>query len=183
MRKIILFVALLLASTSYGQEAKKEESQIVTKMEKFTSRTGVILKFIDYKLPLLKGALGSGASETRVRKVMDGSSSAYFYQISKKGDYSTKTASIEYSDLIEVIKALKTLREEYPKDVALKPEYLENKFITDDGFQVGYYISADKSKWYVVLEKYGSGNTIFINDAQEIENSFSEAKSKIDSLK
>ena len=62
----------------------------------------------------------------------------------KSGQYSTNTASIEYSDLLEVIKALKTLQSEEPKDVASNPDYLENKFITVDGFQVGYFV--DKVK-------------------------------------
>ena len=67
----------------------------------------------------------------------------------KNGQYSTNTASIEYSDLLEVIKALKTLQSEEPKDVASNPDYLENKFITVDGFEVGYFVDKGKSTWYL----------------------------------
>jgi hypothetical protein len=61
------------------------------------------------------------------------------------------------------------------------PDYLENKFVTVDGFQVGYYIDKGTVHWYVRLEKYGS--TLFIDKYETIETAFSEAKNKIDSLK
>ena len=62
-------------------------------------------------------------------------------------------------------------------------DYLENKFVTDDGFQIGYYIKNEKAIWYITLEKYGSDNNIFIRDLNEVESSFIEAKNKIDILK
>jgi uncharacterized protein with ParB-like and HNH nuclease domain len=103
----------------------------------------------------------------------------------KSGQYSTNTASIEYSDLLEVIKALKTLQSEEPKDVASNPDYLENKFITVDGFEVGYYVDKGKSTWYLKLEKYGNdNNTLFIKDgSSNIETAFNDAKTKIEELK
>jgi len=75
------------------------------------------------------------------------------------------------------------LKAEFSTDQASNPDYLENKFVTDDGFQLGYYLSSGKIKWYLVLEKYGSGNTIFINDVTTIETAFIGAKDKIESLK
>jgi len=65
----------------------------------------------------------------------------------------------------------------------LNPDYLENKFVTEDGFQLGYYVSYRKLKWYLVLEKYGSDNTIFINSVSFIEDSFSKARQKIEEIK
>jgi len=60
---------------------------------------------------------------------------------------------------------------------------LENKFITTDGFQIGYYVSKGKSTWYIRLEKYGSDNTLFFNSVLGIEQSMENAKTKIDELK
>ena len=114
---------------------------------------------------------------------MSGTESLYFYQIEKKGQYSNTTASIEYSDLLEVIKALKTLKQEVEKDMAANPDYLENKFITVDGFQIGYYVEKGKSNWYIKLEKYGSDSTLFIKDGVTVESAFDEAKAKIEELK
>ena len=58
------------------------------------------------------------------------------------------------------------MKTEVDNDVATNPDYLENKFVTSDGFQIGYYVDQGKTKWYLKLEKYGSDNTIFINDAE-----------------
>jgi hypothetical protein len=185
--KLLLFkstavaVFLLVSSIAFSQEIKKDAKVFETKMDKFSSKTGTFSKFIDTQLPNLK--LSYGSVETRVRKLISGTESLYFYQIEKKGQYSNSTASIEYSDLVEVIKALKTLKQDVEKDVASTPDYLENKFITVDGFQVGYYVDKGKSSWYIKLEKYGSDNTLFVKDGVSIESAFDEAKVKIEELK
>lgn len=181
LKNIFLVPGLVLCSIVSGQETKKENESIKTKMDVFASKTGTITKFIDTKLPYLKASFGS--AETRIRKISNGAASAYFYQISKEGKYSTTTASIEYMDLIEVLKALKALQNEVNNDILANPDYLENKFITVDGFQVGYYIDKGTVHWYVRLEKYGSDVTLFIDKYETIETAFSEAKNKIDSLK
>lgn len=172
---------ILMTALSYGQDVKKESETIKTKMDVFASKIGSITKFVDYKLPHLSVSYGS--AETRIRKITNGASSAYFYQITKEGKYSNSVASIEYTDLIELLKAVKVLKEEVINDIAANPDYMENKFVTVDGFQVGYYVSKGKASWYIKLEKYGSDNTLFINDGDTIETAFTDAKSKIDELK
>lgn len=171
----------LITLTVLGQDTKKEAENQKTKMEVFSSKTGTITKFIDTKLPTLKTTYDN--AETRVRKITNGVTSAYFYQIIKPGKYSNSTASIEYSDLLEILKAMQTLKQEQQKDLALKADYLENKFVTVDGFYVGYYISEGKTSWYVRLEKYGSDNTLYISNVDDIEKAFTDAKNKIDELK
>jgi hypothetical protein len=177
-----LILTILIGNLSiFAQDVKKDADSAKTKMDMFSSKTGTITKLTDNKLPNLKTSFGS--VETRIRKVSNGITSAFFYQITKEGKYSNSTASIEYADLVEVLKAIKALKSENDKDIALNPDYLENKFITVDGFQVGYYVSAGKSSWYIKLEKYGSDNTLFIENGDTIEISFTEAKNKIDELK
>lgn len=75
------------------------------------------------------------------------------------------------------------MKNDVSADIASNPDYMENKFVSVDGFQVGYYVSKGKADWYIKLEKYGSDNTIFINDGDTIELAFTEAKNKIDELK
>jgi hypothetical protein len=170
-----------MSIATYGQDIKKEAETVKTKMDVFASKTGSITKFIDSKLPNLKATYGS--AETRIIKVTNGTTSAFFYQIEKEGKYSNSTASIEYSDLTEVLKALKALKTEVANDISANPDYMENKFVTVDGFQVGYFISGGKASWYIKLEKYGSDNTLFIDNGDTIETAFTEAKNKIDELK
>ncbi|MBO9617715.1 MAG: hypothetical protein J7539_01660 [Niabella sp.] len=181
-KQLLTITAIILtAITSYGQEVKKEGETFKTKMDAFASKTGSLMRFVDTKLPNMKTSY-IGA-ETRVRKISSGTINGYFYQIVKKGQYSNTTASIEYSDLIEVLKAVKALKAEVGNDIAANPDYMENKFVTDDGFQVGYYVEKGKAKWYITLEKYGSDNTLFIDNADAIDEAFTAAKNKIDELK
>ncbi|WP_121964704.1 hypothetical protein [Myroides sp. N17-2] len=181
-RQLFFVTTLFFISFSVSaQDVKKEAETVKTKMDIFASKTGSITKFTDTKLPNLKASFGM--AESRIRKISNGTVTGYFYQISKEGKYSTSVASIEYSDLNEVLKALKVLKNEVEGDVALNPDYMENKFVTVDGFQVGYYVSGGKSSWYIKLEKFGSDNTLFISDGNVIETAFTEAKNKIDELK
>jgi|SRR5690554_468281 len=181
MKKTLSILAILITAFSFSQDIKKEAEKEKTKMEAFASKTGVITKFTDTKLSDIKSSYT--VSSTRIRKINSGDSQRYFYQIEKPGKYSNSTASIEYSDLLEVIKAFNSLKSEVDNDVNSQPDYLENKFITADGFQLGYYISKEKATWYLKLEKYGSDSTIFIKDLEQIESNFMEAKNKIEELK
>jgi hypothetical protein len=180
MKAFYTLLILLIPFVGYGQN-NNEEIKKLTKMDLFTSKTGSIIKYIDFSLDDIKGNYSNG--ETRVRKVISGESTGYFFQISKTGKYSTKTASIEYSDLIEIIRAFNLLKESSFSDIMTKGNYLENKFITDDGFEIGYYVKNENAIWYISLEKYGSDNSIFVRDINALENSFVQAKNKIEYLK
>lgn len=89
---------------------------------------------------------------------------------------------IEYSDLVEINKALAKLVGEVDADCAANPDYLENKFVTDDGFEIGYYVSKGKASWYLKLERY-SNSTVFIKNASELTNNFTAAQKKIEELR
>jgi hypothetical protein len=63
------------------------------------------------------------------------------------------------------------------------PDYLENKFVTSDGFSLGCYVSKGELVWYAVLEKYSSDCTIFLKNVETIVNTLNNAKNKIELLK
>ncbi|MCF2875069.1 MULTISPECIES: hypothetical protein [unclassified Tenacibaculum] len=121
--------------------------------------------------------------KTKIRKYIAGGSVKYFYNISKKGKYKGKSASIAYEDLIELLKSISELEKRVEKDIVSSADYLENKFVTDDGLQLGYYINNKKNNWFLTLDKYGTNSTIFIKDISNIKEAFKEAKIRIDSLK
>jgi hypothetical protein len=179
--KLSFLLLILSSAIACAQAVKKEVQTPETKMDGFSSKTGTFSRFIDARLPPLKSSYSS--AETRIRKLMSGTESLYFYQIEKTGQYANSTASIEYTDLLEVIKALRSLKADMEKDMTGSADYLENKFVTVDGFQVGYYVEKGKGTWYLKLEKYGSDNTLFIKDQKSIEGAFNEAKAKIEELK
>ncbi len=179
MKKTILLTLIFILSISilFGQEAKEAD----TKMDRFLSRTGVIVKFEDYKLEGMK--LSYGIADTKIRKIYSGGEVSLFYQVSNKGEYSTKTASIAYEDLIELQKALQKLALQSKEDINTHCDYLENKFVTIDGVKVGYYVSKGKLSWYMVLGKYGKGNSIFLKDFDTLKTAFDLAKGKMEELK
>lgn len=177
-KRTFLILLLSLISTLFFAQTVKETP---LKIDQFSSKTGLIMKFIDYDLEYL--LLTSGTAKCRIRKIIIANEVEYFLQISKVGVNETKTASIAYKDLIEVIKALKILRLESLPDLALKPDHLENKFITEDGFQIGYYISENEINWYLTLERYGyNNNTVFLREVEHLEILLNSAKNKIDEL-
>lgn len=178
---LLLVIVCLFTEKGIAQETKKESEKAKTKMDVFASKTGTITRFVDYKLPALKTDYTT--AETRIRKISNGVASAWFFQIEKEGKYSSTTASIEYSDLLEVLKALKVLKESVAADVSANPDYMENMFTTVDGFQIGYYVNKGKATWYIKLEKYGSDNTLFFNNVDTIEDAFNLGKQKTEEIK
>ena len=178
MKNVILILSMLsIASNLHSQDIKDTH----TKIEKFTSKTGVIVKFEDYNLPKLTHAYG--AAKTKVRKLKSGDNTAYFYIISKKGKYGDKVASIAFEDLLELEKALMSLKSQSLVSDSSASDYIENKFITDDGFQLGYYISKGKLSWYMTFDGSGSEGTIFTKSVESIESAFKLAKQKINELR
>lgn len=133
MKKIAFILTLLITTYSFSQDVKKESEKVKSKMESFASKTGVITKFTDYNLNKLKSIYT--VAKTRIRKINSGDNIKYFYQIEKPGKYGSSTASIKYSDLLEVIKACNNLKSIVESDINSNPDYLENKFTTEDGFQ------------------------------------------------
>lgn len=176
MKKLII-TTIILSVFSLAICQEKDAS----KMEKFASRTGQIIKFYDYSLPDIISNYTS--LETKIRKFESAGEVEHFYQIVKEDKYDNKVASIAYDDLVEVLKALETLNNNTEIDKSSNANYLENKFVTEDGFQVGYYAKKGEVNWYITLEKYGSGNTVFISDVAKIVNAFTEAKNKIEKLR
>ena len=83
MKNYITIMLLLVTTTIFSQETKKELEKEKTKIDAFASKTGSIIKLSDYKLSGIKTLYG-GISETRIRKINSGSLVSYFFQIEKQ---------------------------------------------------------------------------------------------------
>ena len=191
MKKGLLLLALLMTTVAWSQNSNTEEKQL-TKFEQIASETGRIIKFQDVKLPNVAlnvtSSLTSGILKASIRLVMS-NNDMFFYRLEKPETNSTigRVAAIEYTDLVEINKALVTLVNAVEEDVAAKPDYLENKFRTEDGLEIGYYISNSgltpgKAVWFIKLERY-SNSTVFVKNSEEIVKRFSEAQAKIEELR
>lgn len=180
MKKLILILALMMPIAVFGQN---DAAKKLTKFEQLTSRTGRISKFVDVTMPKIPESF-MGSLEAGVRTLMGEQENSYFYRIEEPETTRSiaHIAMIEYSDLVEINKALKKLVAEVDSDCAANPDYLENRFITNDGFQIGYYVSKGKASWYIKLERY-SNSTVFVKNAESLTTNFEEAQKKIEELK
>lgn len=125
-----------------------------------------------------------GSLEAGIRTIIGSQNNAYFYRIEEPETSRSVShiAMIEYSDLVEINKALDRLVSEVDSDIQSNPDYLENKFITEDGFQIGYYVSKGKANWFMKLERY-SASTVFVKNAEVVTTALKDAQSKIEELK
>lgn len=183
MKKVLLLFLLALPMYLFGQADNKAKQ--MTKFEEFSSTTGQIVKFQDYSLPDIDRSIRSVIGiETGIRTIMGGNTNAYFYRIEEPETYQSVShiAMIEYSDLVEINKALDKLCASVDTDIAANPDYLENKFRTVDGFEVGYYISNGKASWFMKLESYSS-STVFVKNQETLVEAFKNAQVKIEELK
>ena len=157
MKKLFLIMAMLLPLISFAEDDAKKQ---MTKFEEFSSKTGVIVKFVDTTLPNLP--VSYSTLKTGIRTIKRGTDNAYFYRLEEPETSRSVShiAMIEYSDLVEINKAISRLVTDVDADVATNPDYLENKFRTSDGFEIGYYVSKQKPQWYIKLERYTS-STVF----------------------
>ena len=170
MKKILLLMVIALPMSMYSQDVDNQSSKEKTKMEQFISDTGMSIKLIDTVVDGLVGnyMFTSYKSENCVREVVKGNESKYFYRIERKAkDGDGGCAFIEYEDLKEIINAIKSMRDDIKTDVLKEADYLENKFMTDDYFVVGYYVRKKKVTWFIRLEKYGSNKYLYFNDKGE----------------
>ena len=180
MKKVVIILSLaLLPLLAIGQNVEKEQ----TKFEAFTSKTGSIIKFYDVNMPKIPTSYGSKL-EASIRVVQKGSDKMYFFRIEKAETSSSnaRIAMIEYSDLVEINKAIATLVSDFDADKEAGHDYLENKFTTNDGFQVGYYISGQSGRWFAKLERYTS-STVFFSNSDDLINAFKSAQEKIKEMK
>lgn len=185
MKKLFCLVALILPILAYAQDASDVKPQ--TKYEQIFSQTGRLVKFQDFKLASVPVSMAT--LKACVRVIFLDEENLYFLRLEKPETSSSieRIAMIEYSDLVEVNKALVKLSESVDDDLEAKPDYLENKFTTTDGFAVGYYISPSYAtgqhsvNWYIKLERY-SKSTVFPKSQGDVLKVFSNAKAMIEKL-
>jgi len=178
-RLALCFMIFIIPFVAFSQQA-------TTQMDTFLSATGQIIRFMEYNQPSLKTNKTTYAGGLKVTiRVIDsfGGGKSYFARIQLENDKNTRTASIEYSDLVEILKATDVLMSNSLTDVKVDCDYIENKFATKDGFQIGYYVNnVKKVIWYIQLEKIHSDATVFFSDINEVRSGLANLKDKMDVL-
>lgn len=146
---------LSLSMSIYAQKGQVSEKRITTKYEEFISQSGTFVKFTDILLPQNNTYYTDGISGA-VRTFWGQSNNNYYVILTNNNHTGNNRAMIEYSDLLELNKAFSRLLSEVNDDVELRTEYdyLENKYVTNDKFVLGYYIEKKKAKWIVKFDPY-----------------------------
>ena len=153
VKKCLLLIMVLFPMFMMAQN---EVSKKQTKYEEFVSKTGSIIKYVEKSMKKCQMDLNYSL-KVRMRTVYGEGKNLYFLILEKGKTFTSEPsfAYIEYSDLVEINKALAKLLNEEKSDCELKPEYLQNIFTSEDGFKVGYYVEKSKATWKVKLE-YGA---------------------------
>lgn len=148
-------------------------------MTRFESERGIVRKYIDVKLNNLPNSSLFTSYKAIIRTYFGDSKNSYFYIVEEyEKNTVIKRAAIEYSDLLEVIRAINQISTEEENDCKSNPEYLRNQFITIDGVSVGYYVRDKKSNWFI-----SDDGTFWVKNFNELSKSLNEAKEKIEFLK
>ncbi|MBT6339604.1 MAG: hypothetical protein HOJ48_09960 [Desulfobacula sp.] len=175
-RFVLLLTLLLLPALAFGQQKDG------TKMDKIRSKKGVTIRFIDYKLPVVESRFAPLKLTVKVFEAGDESQLFYEVYVNAADIKDTNVAWIAEEDLSDMINALQSLKQTAIKDAQSNPDFLENRFVTEDGFSVGYYVSEGQPSWFISFDKIGKGSDAFFDHVAIIEDMFKQAKDKMDSL-
>lgn len=169
MKKIIVLMMLAIIPMSIiaadGNE-KKDSIPSNTKYGALFLQRGRLKKFEDFKIEKISLRPYGMPIKIKVhfRKFYHKLKNSY-YLILEAGD---EKAYIEYSDLVEINKAIIKLKSEVENDCLKKPEYLENQYVTVDDFAIGYWVKKKLGKyeptWYLDFNR-----TSIIYDSIDIE--------------
>jgi len=99
-----------------------------------------------------------------------------------KAQYGDKSAIIAKDDLIEISKALQSLRKQSQLESATELEYRERYFETNDGFKIGYYQIGTNQTFFIDLNNYQSDDTVLFYDVRGLEAAVSQAIVKVSEL-
>jgi len=175
-RFVLLLALLLLPALAFGQQKD------ATKMDKFRSKKGVTIKFIDYKLPVVESRFAPLKLTVKAFEAGDERQLFYEVYVNAADIKNTNVAWIAEEDLSDMINALQNLKQSVVIDAQSNPDYLENRFVTEDGFSVGYYVGDGQTSWFISFDKIGKGSDAFFDNAAIIEDMLKQAKDKMDSL-
>lgn len=187
MKKIhYLLVALFFVSaTAYSQiipnqqaqEQAPEPKRVETKFDKFTSTYGDFIRFAIYELPNLK-LNGGWINSTTIRQYINPNTGekTCFLRL----ESGSEIEAIAYDDLVKILEAIPKLKSQCELDIANGQiaEYLEMKFHTEDGFEIGYILKDSKPIWYITVAYQ---IRTFKNNF-DFEQAFIEAKNRMESL-
>jgi len=175
-----IIVAMLSTIISANVFAQQETPKQKSAYEKFLSSKGTMITKDFYKMPELASV--DQKVEVKVVKLTSAKGSQLFYSLTIKAQYGDKSAIIAKDDLIEISKALQSLRKQSQLESATELEYRERYFETNDGFKIGYYQIGTNQTFFIDLNNYQSDDTVLFYDVRGLEAAVSQAIVKVSEL-
>lgn len=183
MKKVALLLTLLISclplfsqNTEQADNAEQVSKRIETKFDKYTSSYGVFSQYAEYEMPNFK-LDGGYINEVKIRVYTDLQTKAKTCFLRIRSGYAYRTESIEYSDLIKIIDAIPKLKD-LAANTEQQGEYMQTLFISDDGFQIGWYKEKGKTTWAMTVDS--QWRTFKTN--YDLESAFIEIKNRMASL-
>jgi hypothetical protein len=192
---IILAIAFFAVLPLTAQNTQN----VQTKKERMLSETQTHIKFTDKDLPKFD-MIGIFLPRTKVRRVDNKKETMYFYLIETQeatvdiegkvlGAINKKTGGkekidwqwIEASDVVAINAALAKFKAEAEKDSSSTHSYVEQTYVTSEGFYVGYRVADGKVTWFI---KMGPEDPeLFSRTGENFFEAFANAQKEIEALK
>jgi hypothetical protein len=192
---IILAIAFFAALPLTAQHTHN----VQTKKERMLSETQTHLKYADKDLPRFD-MIGIFLPRTKVRKVDNKKETMYFYLIETQeatadiegklmGSLNKKIGGkekvdwqwIEASDVVAINAALAKFKVESEKDKTAGNSYVEQTYVTSEGFYVGYRVADSMVTWFI---KMGPEDPeLFSRTGENFFEAFANAQKEIEALK
>lgn len=155
--------------------------------------------FIDYPISTIDiQAKNYSHIDSFVRKVDTGDEMQFYYVLKavSRDSYVSTLSSIliSYKDLEKINSALKVLLvkedNDWKQGIA-EIGYIENKYVTENGFGIGYCVNNGRLEWFIESDYYGAINgwrledriidnkAFSINNGRILEESFGKAQEKV----
>jgi len=181
IKKYILGALLLILIPGISNAQQKDT--LKTKMDQLLSTTGKIIKISDYALPTIQSDQGDVYPSIRIFE--SNGKSHFFYRLSKSNHNVLKETFIAEEDLIKIIKVLNSLKQSVEIDKNAKSYYMEKKFVTIDGFEIGYDVKGSNKNltWFMTLKQIEIKTKIYFVDFEIIDKSLKAANIRIKDLK
>ncbi|MCM1452546.1 MAG: hypothetical protein NC102_09810 [Clostridium sp.] len=167
----------ILANVANASEEAEPTTKADTKFNKFTSANGVFIKYADYEFSNFKLNTGGFINKYIIRvytNLSTGEKTAFLRIRIGRED---KIESIEYSDVVKILDAIPKLKA-LADSSAQEGNYMESKYVSEDGFNIGFYMEKEKITWFITV----CGDKWSFKKDFDFEEAFVQVKNRMEEL-
>ncbi len=157
-----------------------DDKNELTKMQRIVSEKGSLIRTVSHDLKALQSS--ANALSAQITIIDSGNGAEYFLQLIRETEYEDDIAAISENDIYGLSEALESLKKASQVDVYLDADHVQNIFVTEDYFKVGYFVLDAALTWFIEFDEY-SDELEYFGDVVTLEGLFEEAKEKIKELK